>query len=100
MAGGQECARSRRYIARASLRWMLLSSRIVSWSDMPVVIDQSTPDPTTSLAKTTSVIRRTRRQSSRLRGWVASTASLKRGLWRPRSATPSKPVARANSSVQ
>ena len=53
---------------RASLRCSDRRVVIVSSSESPVVVDQSTPDPNTSLAKTISVAMSVRRQSLRLSG--------------------------------
>ncbi len=73
---------------------------MVSSSLSPVVIDHSTPDPKTSLAKTNSVATNARRQSRPLSGSFATKAKLIRRPCSLRSATLSKSIAIASASVQ
>ena len=85
---------------RPIFRWIVRSILTDFSSASPVVIDQSRPAPTTSLAKTISVASSVRRQSSRVRCSPRRNASRSsRPLPRQRSSELPKPMARASSSV-
>ena len=86
-------------ITLASFRCALRRRPIVSASSKPVVIDHSTPEPTRSLANTSSVAWSARRQS---RGTSGSPAPRAPAMLRPspyNACRSSNPISRAMSSV-